>query len=305
MFLNQSLSSKKNFENSFFLSLDRLRGLQLMAKEIANRNALGIHRSPSTGSSLDFVQYKEYVPGDSVHHIAWKLYGRTDKIYTKQFRHESNLPIYILLDNSKSMNYKSRASNFTKFEYATLLTLGISYIALKQRDPVGLLHMRPDASPKVLLADYVFARQFSYLSEEILKIQMVPKWDLIQQSRYFSSRFNRSVVIIFSDFLESVDMLKQAFQLLRRKKNIIIFMHVLDIQEKMFDFYGYVKFCSMEDNSVYAVNVDVVKDKYRERIGQFIQTCSSLFCRQDLIFSSFSTIDDPVMSLKQILRYTL
>ena len=110
--------------------------LELFAKQAVEGFITGMHKSPYHGFSVEFSEHRAYGPGDEIRHIDWKLFGKTDRFYIKQFEEETNLRAYLLVDQSKSMDYKSVA--MTKLEYAQTLSAALGYLMLKQQDAVGI-----------------------------------------------------------------------------------------------------------------------------------------------------------------------
>ena len=118
--------------------LARLEGLALRARLIVEGYVSGVHRSPFHGFSIEFAEHREYAPGDDLRYVDWKVFGRTDKHYLKQFEEETNLVGYLLLDISQSMQYQSDAAAMSKLEYAKCAAAALSYLILQQQDSVGL-----------------------------------------------------------------------------------------------------------------------------------------------------------------------
>src|SRR5437764_8886523 len=116
--------------------LDRAAALGLKARGIVEGLRIGEHKSPFRGFSVEFVQHREYVPGDDIRHIDWKSYGRSERYTIKQYEQETNFIAHVLLDNSNSMRYGAGATN--KLEYAKLLAASLSYLIVRQRDSVAL-----------------------------------------------------------------------------------------------------------------------------------------------------------------------
>ena len=120
---------------SSYLDFDviaRIHNMQLLAKVVVEGFILGLHRSPYRGFSVEFAEYRQYSPGDEVKHIDWKVYGKTDRFYVKQFEEETNLKAHILLDVSTSMGYASK--EITKLTYASFVAAALSYLMLRQQD---------------------------------------------------------------------------------------------------------------------------------------------------------------------------
>ena len=130
--------------------LARLQGLPLRARRIVEGYSSGVHRSPFHGFSIEFAEHREYAPGDDLRYLDWKVFGRTDKYYLKQFEEETNLVCHLLLDTSESMRYQSDAAPMSKLEYAQRAAAALAYLVLHQQDSVGLVDLRqrnPRAGP--------------------------------------------------------------------------------------------------------------------------------------------------------------
>jgi len=128
--------------------VSKLRSMDLRARLVVEGFITGLHKSPYHGFSAEFAEHRQYMPGDEIKHIDWKVYGKTDRFYVKQFEEETNLKSYILLDASASMGYASKG--MTKLQYASYLAGALSYLMMQQRDAVGLVtfdEKNPTVSP--------------------------------------------------------------------------------------------------------------------------------------------------------------
>src|SRR5579871_3581991 len=119
-------------------TLARIARLELRARQAVEGILSGMHKSPHRGSSVEFAQHRDYVPGDEIRHIDWKVYARSDRYHIKQFEEETNLKGMLVLDTSTSMNYKSEGAALTKREYASIVAAAIASLLIRQRDGVGL-----------------------------------------------------------------------------------------------------------------------------------------------------------------------
>src|SRR6516165_3909372 len=119
------------------LTLAKVRSLELQARLIVEGYLSGMHKSPYHGFSVEFAQHREYVPGDDIRHVDWKVYGRTERYYLKQYEEETNLVCWLLLDVSESMKYGS--GPVTKFDYGCMVAASLAYLILHQQDSVGLV----------------------------------------------------------------------------------------------------------------------------------------------------------------------
>src|ERR1700730_17915428 len=118
-------------------TLGRLNGLDLIAKTVVDGFISGLHRSPDFGFSPEFAEYRSYTPGDDLRHVDWNVFARTERMYLKRYRGETNCQLTILLDTSRSMNFGSHRT--TKLEYAKFLAASLAYLAGLQRDAAGLI----------------------------------------------------------------------------------------------------------------------------------------------------------------------
>ncbi len=117
--------------------VSRLKNMSLRARLVVEGFITGLHRSPYHGFSVEISEYRQYMPGDEIRHIDWKVYGKTNRFYIKQFEEETNLKSYLLVDISGSMGYSSQG--ITKLEYASYLAAALGYLMIEQRDAVGLV----------------------------------------------------------------------------------------------------------------------------------------------------------------------
>src|SRR3954453_6386925 len=120
-------------------TLAKLQGLELRAARIVEGYVAGLHRSPYQGFSNEFAEHREYAPGDDLRYVDWKVFGKSDRIYLKQFEEETNLICYLLLDTSESMNYQGPGSAWSKLAYGQTAAAALAYLVLHQRDSAGLV----------------------------------------------------------------------------------------------------------------------------------------------------------------------
>lgn len=184
--------------------LARLEGLQVRARRIVEGYVTGVHRSPYRGFSIEFAEHREYAPGDDLRYLDWKVFGRTDKFYLKQFEEETNLVCSLLLDTSESMRYQSALAPMSKLEYAQCASAALAYLILQQQDSVGLVTfdreirslIRPSGNP-------------SRLKEILQVMQNSPAERKTAIGPIFhdlAERFKRrGIVIVLSDLFDDVE----------------------------------------------------------------------------------------------------
>ncbi|MFQ5430758.1 MAG: DUF58 domain-containing protein [Phycisphaerae bacterium] len=222
--------------------------LELRARNVVEGFVSGMHRSPYHGFSVEFAQHKEYVAGDDIRHLDWRVYGRTDRFYIKQFEEETNLRTHILLDCSASMRYPEQdaaAGRMSKFEYGATLAASLGYLLTRQQDAVGLLlfdnGIRDEVPPsssqahlKAIIARIEAARLDSPTELDALFSQLAGKL------------YRRSLVVVISDLLADPEEVIPGLERIRSANHEVVVMHVLDHDEREFPFQDNTLFEGLE-----------------------------------------------------------
>ncbi len=218
------------------LTLAKVRGLELKARLIVEGYLSGMHKSPYHGFSVEFAQHREYVPGDDIKHIDWKVYGRTGKFFLKQYEEETNLVCWILLDISDSMRYGS-TEGMTKYDYACTAAAALAYLVLHQADSVGFVtfdsqvrtFMKPSSQPSHL-KEIIHCMNHGAGRE---KSHMAPLFhDLAERVN------RRGLIFLLSDMFDEVPDILAGFKHLRHKRHEVVLWHILDKAELTFPFPG-------------------------------------------------------------------
>jgi uncharacterized protein (DUF58 family) len=204
----------------------------------------GMHKSPYHGFSVEFAQHREYVPGDDIRHIDWKVWSKTDKFYLKQYEEETNLLTYLLLDTSESMAYAGDG-HVSKMQYAQFVAASLAFMILQQQDSVGLVtfddqvrrSIRPSGQP-------------SHLRELLHVMSVTPareRTDLGPVLHDTAERLKkRGVVVVISDLLDDVSTILNGLRHFRHRRHEVIVFHVLDRDEVEFPFRQVTKFLDLE-----------------------------------------------------------
>ena len=245
----------------------RLGTIDLKAKTIVEGFLTGLHRSPFKGFSVEFAEYRQYLPGDDLATLDWKIYARTDRHVVKKFEEETNLECHILLDVSRSMGYGSH--EITKLEYGSYLAGALAYLMNRQRDAVGLLtfddrirDLLPcSARPGHLKAVLVTLERLTLGTRtDIAK----PLSDLVQAIR------KRGLVVLISDLLDDPDRIIEGLKHFRYRGTDVVVFQVLDPHELSFPFERAARFRDMEsDHEVVAVPA-AVRDTYKARLDAMV-----------------------------------
>ncbi len=226
-------------------TLASLQGLELRARLIVEGYVSGVHRSPYHGFSIEFAEHREYVPGDDLRFVDWKVFGKTDKVYLKQYEEETNLVSYMLLDTSESMRYKSEKAALSKLEYAQCIAASLSYLVLQQQDSVGLVTFDKEVRALVRASSNPsHLKQLLHVMEETVadrKTNTGPIFhDLAERLK------KRGVVLILSDLFDDVGSMLAGLKHFRHRRHEVILFHVLDPAEIEFPFNQTTLFKGLE-----------------------------------------------------------
>jgi uncharacterized protein (DUF58 family) len=250
----------------------RAQALGLKARTIVEGLRVGDHRSPFRGFSVEFVQHREYVPGDDIRHIDWKSYGRSERYTIKQYEQETNYTGHILLDASRSMLYGEGSAN--KLEYAKLLAASLAYLIIHQRDSAGLgvfdagwrQRLPPSGQPGHL--NTILETLESTSPEEKTAIGPLLH-DLAQQFQ------RRGLVFLISDCFDDPAGLLSGLQHLRFRGHEVTVFHVLHADELSFPFEGTVKFDGMEESMHVLTRPRLIRPAYRRALDAFLGELSA------------------------------
>ena len=226
-------------------TLAKLKGLQLRARHIVEGYVSGLHRSPYHGFSIEFAEHREYAPGDDLRYVDWKVFGRTDKFYLKQYEDETNLICYLVLDVSESMRYQGPESALSKSEYAQCLAASLAWLVVQQQDAVGLVTF--DRQIRANLSPSSSATHLQPLLQVMEAAPLESKTDTGPIFHELAERFRkRGVVIVLSDFFDNVPSLLAGLKHFRHRRHDVILFHVLDAAELDFPFRNPTLFKGLE-----------------------------------------------------------
>jgi uncharacterized protein (DUF58 family) len=250
-------------------TLASLEGLDLQARMVVEGYVAGMHPSPYHGFSVEFAEHREYVPGDDIRHVDWKVWSKTDKLYLKQYEEETNLLTYLLLDTSESMAYAS-GDNVTKLQYAQIIAASLSYLILQQQDSVGLV-VYDDAVRRYLKP----AGQTSQLKEILRLLDVTPareKSDLGLVFNDLAERFKkRGVVVVLSDLFDDVSRIITGLKHFRHRRHEVIVFHILDPAELDFPFRDTTLFKGLEGMPEILTDPHALKRAYQVELGLFLE----------------------------------
>ena len=252
--------------------LQKLGDLEMVAREVVEGLRAGSHRSQLRGFSTEFAHHRQYAPGDAIRDLDWRVYGRTERYYTKLYEAETNFDCHILMDASSSMTYSS--GKVSKLEYSKYLAAALSYLILKQRDSVGLsvfdsemrAHLPPRSAMSIILQ-----------IEKILKeITPTPKTSIAQQLNDIALQIKRrSFVILISDLFSDVEDIMRGLQRLRFGGHNVIVFHTLDPYELKFPFKGTWQFEGLEGEEELITQPERIREEYLKNLNVFLEKLRS------------------------------
>jgi len=249
--------------------LNAIAGLELKARLIVEGFVSGMHRSPFHGFSVEFAEHREYVPGDDVRFVDWKVYGKSDRYYIKQYEEETNLRAWILLDCSESMEYGSGPMN--KIEYARHVAAALAYLITQQQDAVGLCVF--DRELRSVLPPASSTGHLRVLIHQLEQAKTGGRTSLQDAVQRAAEQLGRrSVVLLISDLLDSVDSVLSAVRLLRHNQHEVVVFHLLDRDERRFPFERMTRFEGLEELPIAMADPAAIRTQYLKELESFTRT---------------------------------
>lgn len=245
---------------------DRIRRLELTARRVVEGFLSGMHRSPYFGQSIEFLQHRQYAPGDEIRHIDWKVYARQDRLHIKQYEEETNLRLSLLVDRSASMSYGDGESN--KFDYSASLAASLAYLALRQKDACGLFTF--DTKIRDTVPAKSNQHQLVRILSQLETIGADGRTDLIRVSKEVAQALpRRGLVVLVSDLL-GIDSLVEGLRVLRSRGHDVALFHVLHDHEIDFPFDGATRFEGLESDDFLNCNPRALREGYVQALDEFL-----------------------------------
>lgn len=259
--------------------LSRLKGMELKARLVVEGFLIGLHKSPYRGFSVEFAEHRPYMPGDEIRRIDWKIYGKTDRFYVKEYEEETNLKAYIILDASASMAYRSDKIN--KLEYGCYLAASLAYLLLKQKDSVGLCIF--DTKVRRYIPPRSAGSHIHNVLKELDRIEPGGETDLSSTFHQLAEKIKRrGLIIVISDLMDDPEKVVRGLRHFRHKKHEVLVFHILDPWELDFPYQEPAMFRDMESDEKLVVEPESLRNEYKRRIQLFLDYYKSQ-CRDSLI----------------------
>lgn len=269
--------------------LSRLAGIPFQARRPMQGQVSGRHDSPHRGSSVEFAEYRKYVPGDDLRTLDWRAYGRTDRYYVKEFEADTNLRCCFVLDTSGSMEFGS--DGVTKFEYGQKLIGSLGYLAVQQGDAVGLTciadgvtqNLPPRRGPSHLRTMFDILEKAQPDGDTQLATVLHELAETIRQ---------RALIILISDLFIEPEKLKDCFQHLKFRKHDVAVFQLLDPQEIGFDFKRPTRFLDMEGGSAIFAEPNDIADRYHKALNTYLEELRQVVLESAVDFHQVKLDDD-------------
>ena len=247
--------------------LARAEALGLKARQVVEGLRVGDHKSPYKGFSVEFVQHREYVPGDDIRHIDWKSYGRSERYTIKQYEQETNFIAHLLVDNSNSMRYGAGATN--KLEYAKLLAASLAYMIIRQRDSIALRIFNAGWA-----AELPASSQLSHINAITHVLEQTQPRDrttigpLLDEVADRISR--RGIVFLISDCLDDVETTLAGLRHLRFRGHEVVLFHILHPDEVEFPLDGNIRFIGLESFAELMTRPHLLRPAYLRIVKRYL-----------------------------------
>ncbi|MFK8113809.1 MAG: DUF58 domain-containing protein [Rubripirellula sp.] len=249
----------------------------------------GMHTSPHRGASVEFAEYRRYVPGDDLRRLDWRAFGRTDRYYVKEFEADTNLRLCLVADTSGSMGFGS--TDLTKIEYARRIAGALAHLAVQQGDAVGLTtiaekivrNIPPRRTPSHLRGLY----------DELESIRPEGDTQLVARLHEFAETTRqRALVVILSDLFVQPSSLREAFDHLRFRKHDVAVFHLLDPQELGFEFKRPTRFLDMEGGTAVFADPSDIYDRYHKALATYLKEMKAIVMESAIDYHRVSIDED-------------
>lgn len=256
--------------------VSKLANMELRARMVVEGFITGMHKSPYHGFSVEFAEHRQYMPGDEIRRVDWKVYGKTDRYYIKQYEEETNLKSYIILDASASMSFSSETSGhnkknkISKLEYASFIAAALSYLMVQQRDAVGLTVY--DADVRLTLPPHATKAYLRRILVELEKLSAGNTTGTARSLHQMAERITRrGLIIILSDLFDDPSKVIAALKHFRHNHHDVLVMQILDPLERSFAFGGDAMFKDLETTEEMMTQPYHIQQAYQREMHAFLE----------------------------------
>jgi uncharacterized protein (DUF58 family) len=250
-------------------AIRRIGRLEIRARHVVEGFMSGMHRSPYFGRSIEFLQHRQYTPGDDLRHVDWKVWAKQDRLYVKQFEEDASMRCTLLVDVSKSMQYGSGPLN--KYEYAATAAVSLAYLLLRQHDAVGCIAfdegIRARTPVRSMQAHLTSIVQTLDANRPRAKTDPGAVLRAVAEENY-----RRGLIVVVSDLLGDVGSTLRGLRLLRQRGHDVLVLHVMDDDELDFPFDGPTRFEGLEIPDYLNCNPRALREGYLEAVDKFVSS---------------------------------
>lgn len=244
--------------------LARFRSFELLAHFVVEGFLTGLHRSPFKGFAVEFAEHRPYTPGDDLKHLDWKIFGRFDKFFVRQYEEDTSLRAYLLLDTSGSMGYRS--GHFAKIDFARFVCGVFAYVLLQQSDAVGLASF--DSDIRTLIMPGGTRRHLKRLLDTLSAATPGEDTRLGTVMHHLATRLKkRALIVIVSDLFDDSDRVVRALNHFARRKHEIVVFQILDRRELSFPFTEQTRFASLEGDECILADPMRIRREYQKQFA--------------------------------------
>ncbi len=248
-------------------TIAKISRLDLRARQVVEGFISGMHRSPFFGHSIEFVQHREYVPGDDLRHLDWKVWSKTDRFYIKQYEEETNLRNTLVIDVSESMHYGRGPLN--KYDYGCTIGACLAYLLLRQQDAVGCITFDSDVRVTVPGRSQTTHIDAIVKAMDVSRPRQKTNFEGILK-RITETVRSRGLITIVSDLLVDREPLLKGLEMLCQRRHDILIFHVLDEDEMTFPFAGTTRFEGMEELPNLICDPRALREGYLEALEEYL-----------------------------------
>ena len=245
--------------------VDRIRRLEIFSRSLVEGGRAGDNRSPMKGFSTDFVQHRQYYPGDMLKYLDWRVLAKSDRLVIRQYEEHTNAEMAVVLDTSGSMGFEG--PGMSKIEYAVRCTAVLLYLMFLQRDSFSLFLI--SGKNATMIPRGSGRRHLTRAFEKLVTIKAEGEADFTEAFRGIESRLSRrGLCVVISDFMDDPEKLGTAIGRIRMHGHDAIAFQVFDPAERELDFVDMTRFVDMEDGSVYALDPLMIRNQYQEEFDK-------------------------------------
>ena len=283
-------------------AIRRIARLEVRARHIVEGFLSGSHRSPYFGQSVEFLQHRQYSPGDDLRHVDWKVWARQDRLYIKQYEEDTNLRCHLLVDVSESMNYGRGLYN--KYDYGCTIAACLAWLIAKQQDAIGLATFDSSVFQRVPVSSR--RNHILSLTQALQETRLENKTAIEEVFRKVAETFpRRGLMVVISDLLTDTEATLKGLRLLRQQGHDVLVFHIMDDDELGFKFDGPTQFDGMESGPSLRCNPRSLRDGYMRELESFLEKLKHGSARQSVDYALIRTSDPFGMVLSRYLNRRL